>query len=77
MSPADSAAARRARVGGAVAWELAERTTEHDREIALLLYRQKILTTRLAQDLAADASVAPDMAALKAVADNLDRVIAR
>ena len=38
-------ATRRARVGGTVAWEVAKRTTERDREIAWLLYRQKILTT--------------------------------
>jgi Replication-relaxation len=45
LSPADSAARRRGRVGGSVAWEVAKRTTERDREIAWLLYRQKILTT--------------------------------
>jgi Replication-relaxation/Resolvase, N terminal domain len=36
---------RRARVGSAFAWEVAKHTTERDREIAWLLYRQKILTT--------------------------------
>jgi hypothetical protein len=40
-----SAPARGARVGSAFAWEVAKRTTERDREIAWLLYRQKILTT--------------------------------
>jgi Replication-relaxation len=38
-------ATRRARVGSSVAWEVAKRTTERDREIAWILYRQKILTT--------------------------------
>ncbi len=37
--------ARPARVGSAFAWEVAKHTTERDREIAWLLYRQKILTT--------------------------------
>ncbi len=32
-------------MGSAFAWEVAKRTTERDREIAWLLYRQKILTT--------------------------------
>ena len=36
---------RPARVGSAFAWEVAKHTTERDREIAWLLYRQKILTT--------------------------------
>lgn len=45
MSPVESVAKRRARVGGTVAWEVTKRTTERDREIAWLLYRQKILTT--------------------------------
>ena len=36
---------RQARVGSAFAWEVAKHTTERDREIAWLLYRQKILTT--------------------------------
>ncbi len=45
MSPAKQLATRRARVGGSVAWEVSKRTTERDREIAWLLYRQKILTT--------------------------------
>jgi len=36
---------RAARVGSAFAWEVAKHTTERDREIAWLLYRQKILTT--------------------------------
>ena len=45
MSPAKQLATRRARVGGTVAWEVAKRTTERDRAIAWLLYRQKILTT--------------------------------
>ncbi|MGA7705244.1 MAG: replication-relaxation family protein [Solirubrobacteraceae bacterium] len=40
-----SASGRRERVGASVAWEVAKRTTERDREIAWLLYRQKILTT--------------------------------
>jgi Replication-relaxation len=43
--PIASAPARSARVGTAFAWEVAKRTTERDREIAWLLYRQKILTT--------------------------------
>jgi hypothetical protein len=43
--PIASALARGARVGSAFAWEVAKRTTERDREIAWLLYRQKILTT--------------------------------
>jgi hypothetical protein len=43
--PIASAPARGARVGSAFAWEVAKRTTERDREIAWLLYRQKILTT--------------------------------
>ncbi len=43
--PVASAPARSARVGSAFAWEVAKRTTERDREIAWLLYRQKILTT--------------------------------
>jgi len=43
--PIASAPARSARVGSAFAWEVAKRTTERDREIAWLLYRQKILTT--------------------------------
>jgi Replication-relaxation len=45
VSPAKQLATRRARVGGSVAWEVAKRTTERDREIAWLLYREKILTT--------------------------------
>ena len=36
---------RPARVGSAFAWEVTKHTTERDREIAWLLYRQKILTT--------------------------------
>jgi hypothetical protein len=36
---------RQARVESAFAWEVAKHTTERDREIAWLLYRQKILTT--------------------------------
>jgi Replication-relaxation len=40
-----SASGRRERVGASVAWEVAKRTTERDREIAWVLYRQKILTT--------------------------------
>ena len=36
---------RPARVGSAFAWEVAKHTTERDREIAWLLYRQKLLTT--------------------------------
>ncbi len=36
---------RPARVGSAFAWEVAKHTTERDREIAWLLYCQKILTT--------------------------------
>ncbi|MGA9874327.1 MAG: replication-relaxation family protein [Solirubrobacteraceae bacterium] len=40
-----SASERRERVGGSVAWEVAKHTTERDREIAWVLYRQKILTT--------------------------------
>jgi Replication-relaxation len=36
---------RQARVGSAFAWEVTKHTTERDREIAWLLYRQKILTT--------------------------------
>jgi hypothetical protein len=43
--PIASAPARSARVGSAFAWEVAKRTTERDREIAWVLYRQKILTT--------------------------------
>jgi hypothetical protein len=43
--PVASAPARGARVGSAFAWEVAKRTTERDREIAWLLYREKILTT--------------------------------
>jgi Replication-relaxation/Recombinase zinc beta ribbon domain/Recombinase len=43
--PIASAPARSARVGSAFAWEVAKRTTERDREIAWLLYRQKIFTT--------------------------------
>lgn len=35
---------RPARVGSAFAWEVTKHTTERDREIAWLLYRQKILT---------------------------------
>ncbi len=37
--------ARSARISASYAWEVAKRTTERDREIARLLYRQKILTT--------------------------------
>lgn len=37
--------ARSARISASYAWEVAKRTTERDREIAWLLYRQKILTT--------------------------------
>jgi hypothetical protein len=36
---------RPARVGSAFAWDVTKHTTERDREIAWLLYRQKILTT--------------------------------
>ena len=36
---------RPARIGSAFAWEVTKHTTERDREIAWLLYRQKILTT--------------------------------
>jgi hypothetical protein len=43
--PIASAPARGARVGSGYSWEVAKRTTERDREIAWLLYRQKILTT--------------------------------
>ena len=39
------APARGARVSSGFAWEVAKRTTERDREIAWLLYRQKLLTT--------------------------------
>jgi hypothetical protein len=45
LSLAKQLATRRARVGSSVAWEVAKRTTERDREIAWILYRQKILTT--------------------------------
>src|SRR5579875_300197 len=41
----DAMPTRPARVGSAFAWEVAKHTTERDREIAWLLYRQKILTT--------------------------------
>jgi hypothetical protein len=37
--------ARGGRLSASYAWEVAKRTTERDREIAWLLYRQKILTT--------------------------------
>lgn len=40
-----SSPVRRARVGGAFAWEVAKHTTERDRELVWLLYRQKIITT--------------------------------
>ncbi len=41
----DAMSARPARVGSAFAWEVTKHTTERDREIAWLLYRQKIFTT--------------------------------
>jgi hypothetical protein len=57
---------RPVRVGSTFAWEVAKHTTERDREIAWLLYRQKILTTdqlrllflRLAASLPGSAAVA-------------------
>lgn len=41
----NAAPTRPARVGSALAWEVAKHTTERDREIASLLYRQKIAVT--------------------------------